>query len=552
MLTKKHNYILCIFLYLLVTTSHAQNLVKNPGFENIKSCPYYGHNLNWYAHDWWGFDTTDTGLFNTCGSSGLGGSPFTDLGIRYPKTGNGFASIMICPQGSDINARSYAQGFFINPLFKDSVYCISYWVSRATLVSDKTNRASKNVDAFINDTILNWNNGIGRCLLNFTPQIKCNYFLTDTINWMQVSGLYKAHGGEMHITIGNFNNYATTQFTSTASGYPRRVDYFLDDVSVTPFTLQKPNLGKDTVLCRQVYPYILTAPLGYDSILWSNGAVNTTTLNITQPGKYWVRCVANGCGSLTDTIVIKTQPLPKLKLRNDTALCKGKPLTITTNTGFLNYNWNTGATTASITVKYTGNYILTVQDACGLQKDTVHITYDSLPNLILNIGIDTNICRHETDVPLTITTQYNGLPNYNWSNGANTPNITISTGGQYWLTVNYKCGTLNSNTITVTDCPPDTSLSIWIPNSFTPNLDGTNDVWKPVYINQDITELYIYNRWGQKIFSGNLNNNYAWDGMYNNQPCEQGVYAYIITYKSAPPTKKTGEIQKTGVISLVR
>jgi gliding motility-associated-like protein len=558
---KNHTSFFCLLFLVVSLHISAQNLVKNPSFESIKSCPNNEDEFRWRINDWWGFDTSATNLFNTCGLPYGGGAPLTGIGYRTPHIGNGFAGLLMCAQAGYINYRDYAQGTFISALLKDSLYCVSYWVSRASggiywnpanQLFINSNAAGKNIDAYINDTLLNWNNGMGLNIVGFTPQIKNNTFIVDSINWTQISGIYKAHGGEMHITIGNFNDFSNTPLYTFRPGNLYRLDYFLDDVSVIPFTLSKPNLGRDTTLCLQNFPYTLTAPLGYDSVLWSNAAVNTQSINITQAGKYWVRCVANGCGSLTDTIVIKTPIIPKLLLRNDTTLCKGKQLTIKSNTVFTAYHWNTGATTPSITVTQAGTYILVAQHACGNQQDTVVIKYDSVPNLILNIGIDTNICHKDYVVPLVIKTTYTNLPNYNWSTGATTPDITVNTSSAYSMYVTYKCGTIHSNTIIVTACPPDTTLSIWIPNSFTPNGDGLNDAWRPVFINQDISELYIYDRWGQKLFNGNASNNYSWDGTFHNHICEQGVYAYIIIYQSASPAKRTGELQQTGVVNLIR
>jgi gliding motility-associated-like protein len=558
-LKKYFSFFYLLFLVISLATK-AQNLVKNPSFENITSCPTSQSLINIYMNDWWGLTGGGGPIYNTCGLPYASGSPLTELGYRPPRTGNGFVSLLTIGQAGFNNLREYAQGTFTSPLLKDSLYCVSYWVSRATngiVTSTNTiyagsNGAIKSIDAYINDTLLDWNNGLFNNLVGFTPQIKNNRFIIDTINWTRISGIYKAHGGEMHITIGNFNNFANTQLYTLWPGLLIRLDYFLDDVSVTPFALAKPNLGKDTTLCLQNFPFTLAAPLGYDTVRWSNGAINTQSINVTQAGKYWVRCTANGCGSLTDTIVIKTPIIPKLILRNDTTLCKGEILTIKSNAVFAAYHWNTGATTPSITVTQAGTYILVAQHTCGNQQDTVIIKYDSVPNLTINIGIDTNICNKGFSVPLLIKTTYTNLPNYNWSNGATTPNINVNTSGAYSMYVNYKCGTIHSNTIIVTACPPDTTLSIWIPNSFTPNGDGLNDEWKPVFINQDVSELYIYDRWGQKLFSGNISNNFSWDGTFHNHLCEQGVYAYIIIYQSSAPAKRTGEIQQTGVVNLIR
>lgn len=65
---------------------------------------------------------------------------------------------------------------------------------------------------------------------------------------------------------------------------------------------------------------------------------------------------------------------------------------------------------------------------------------------------------------------------------------------------------------------------IFIPNAFTPNGDGTNDI---LYIrgNVELVTFKIYNRWGENIFfSRDLN--YGWDGTYKGVPCPMEVYVY--------------------------
>jgi len=69
----------------------------------------------------------------------------------------------------------------------------------------------------------------------------------------------------------------------------------------------------------------------------------------------------------------------------------------------------------------------------------------------------------------------------------------------------------------------------WIPNTFTPNGDGLNDVFMPKGIGWLKYEFDIYNKWGQKIFSTDETVK-GWDGTYKGKPCEQDVYVYRITF----------------------
>lgn len=64
-----------------------------------------------------------------------------------------------------------------------------------------------------------------------------------------------------------------------------------------------------------------------------------------------------------------------------------------------------------------------------------------------------------------------------------------------------------------------------IPNAFTPNGDGLNNVFAPVCEGINDYTLTIYSRWGQVIHQSR---NGAWDGMYDGKPVPQGVYMYKI------------------------
>ncbi|MBS1651287.1 MAG: gliding motility-associated C-terminal domain-containing protein [Bacteroidetes bacterium] len=523
----------------------------NHSFESYNVCPYtVGYFNRWGVHNWWGFDTSFTGYYNGCYLSSFNGPgvPKNDMGNIFPKTGNAYVSIgALSFSQSHNNAREYIQGKFSQALLKDSLYCVSYLVNNCGFKK----RAINSLNAYINDTLLNWNNGYFTCLKNINPQIQCGRFLKDTAGWEQVCGIYKAKGGELYITLGNFKNDAQTQTIDIMPNNGVRIDYVLDDVSVSPFHLQKPNLGRDTILCPGALPFTLTAPLGYDSVVWSNGSKGQQLL-VNTPGKYWVKCIANGCGATYDTISITTFSLQSLKLPKDTILCKGQQITLTSNATFNAYNWSNGSTSNSIVVTKTGTYSLSVSDKCQTQSASIKIVFDSVPNIAISIGKDTTLCQNGYNTPYTISASPPTLPNFNWSTGQTQSAITVAQEGNYQLTVNYRCGSLKSNWISVYACPPDTTTAIWLPNSFSPDGNGLNDVWQPIYTNKEISLLKIYNRWGECVFTGTTNNKFTWDGTYKNEPCKQDVYAYIICYTSNGAAKKTITQTLSGNINLMR
>jgi gliding motility-associated-like protein len=92
-----------------------------------------------------------------------------------------------------------------------------------------------------------------------------------------------------------------------------------------------------------------------------------------------------------------------------------------------------------------------------------------------------------------------------------------------------------------------TAVYLITPNIFTPNNDGVNDNWYPILQNIVHLGLVIYNRWGDVVFSGD-ENNYTWDGNFQNRPCSDGTYFYVI--QAIGNDVKT--YQKKGFIQLFR
>ncbi len=88
---------------------------------------------------------------------------------------------------------------------------------------------------------------------------------------------------------------------------------------------------------------------------------------------------------------------------------------------------------------------------------------------------------------------------------------------------------------------------IYIPNIFSPNGDGQNDVFRLLGEQIASVHLQVYNRWGNMVFESN-DMSYAWDGMYQGKACEVGVYAWM-----AEIVMKNGtNLFRKGNVSLVR
>lgn len=100
-------------------------------------------------------------------------------------------------------------------------------------------------------------------------------------------------------------------------------------------------------------------------------------------------------------------------------------------------------------------------------------------------------------------------------------NDVIQYGQEYWSEVSPLRVTISES-------------KLEMPNAFSPNGDGINDIYKAKDGYQSLVEFhaYIFNRWGQKLFEW-TNPADGWDGKYNGKDVAQGVYFVLVKAKGA-------------------
>ena len=80
----------------------------------------------------------------------------------------------------------------------------------------------------------------------------------------------------------------------------------------------------------------------------------------------------------------------------------------------------------------------------------------------------------------------------------------------------------------------------YVPNAFTPNDSNSNDTFQPILatgVNLDEYRLLVYNRWQEIIFES-FDHNHAWDGTYQDQVVEVGVYFWTIEFKESKSSQR--------------
>jgi len=111
-------------------------------------------------------------------------------------------------------------------------------------------------------------------------------------------------------------------------------------------------------------------------------------------------------------------------------------------------------------------------------------------------------------------------------------------------TTSQGCYGTGKLTVTVYSTLPD----IFMPNAFTPNGDGRNDIFRPILVGISSLDFFrIFNRWGQLVYATTRNGD-GWDGTLGGRPQETGTFVYMVQGKDY-----TGKIHfKKGTFILIR
>jgi len=277
---------------------------------------------------------------------------------------------------------------------------------------------------------------------------------------------------------------------------------------------------------------------GGDTYLWSNGET-TATVILTQ-GTYDVTVTdAIGCTN-TDTITITELPNPVADF-SVSPDCAGQPIPFTNNSSpsTSNYVWDFGngststAPSPAESFSQGGNYTITLIVTDGGCADTATQTLEVYDQPIAAFtALPLRAVKDEDTVAFTNTSTGADLYSWDFGDGGTSndvePTHIYSEDGFYTVTLiaanQQGCidTATRTNYIEVYDKP-----ILWVPNAFSPNGDGENDVFYVYGSGYKEMYLTIFDRWGTQMFySENLLG--GWTGSFDGKVAEQGVYVYYI------------------------
>ena len=252
-----------------------------------------------------------------------------------------------------------------------------------------------------------------------------------------------------------------------------------------------------------------------------------------QSTTYHVIATIGKC-SAARNINVKVVPYPNAYAGKDTTICFPSSIQLHATGGSI-YNWvptaflnNPQSANPISTPQQSIKYTVQVNDILGCPKPTYSSVIVTVEKIVADAGpSDTSIVQNQ---PLQLNGT--GAQYYLWSpsTGLNNPDISnpvalLTESQQYILQVESEAGCKGQDTINVTVYKIKPGL--YVPDAFTPNGDGKNDIFRPVPIGiKTLNYFKVYNRLGQLIYSTNIQEQ-GWDGTFKGSPQDAGVFVWI-------------------------
>jgi gliding motility-associated-like protein len=324
------------------------------------------------------------------------------------------------------------------------------------------------------------------------------------------------------------------------------------------------NAGNDITICEGInstinilsngnsFSWIPSAGLNNSSIQNPSASPNATT-------KYYVTASAGIC-TATDSVNIIVNAAPIANPGVDTSICLGKSIQLN-GSGGNNFLWSPSTylndadindplvTQPANTISY--HLVVTDVNGCRSLNDN-SVTVTITPTAKIFAGNDTAVVIGQPLQLNAIDINNSGFTQYTWSppTGLNDPYINdpvanITGDITYTIVASTPDGCEGADTISI---KAYAFSDIFVPNAFTPNGDGRNDLLRAVLIGiKEFKYFAVYNRYGQQIFYSN-NPSAGWDGKVNGTPQNTNTFVWM-----AAGTDYNGNaIFRKGTVVLIR
>jgi gliding motility-associated-like protein len=438
---------------------------------------------------------------------------------------------------------------------------VIYYSIDSGVTYQSNNGAFSNVVCGMYYVVIKDENG---CDTTFTVEVQ-NIILT----WLHAvtgeEGICEDSTALIPVNVDNFNNVAdfhlklsfnadNLQCEGFTNVHPQLVDSltgWVDQVagvinlawnSPLPVTFTQPETVAELVFTTQ--------NPGQGELAWYTGATES----------YFTNASGNPIPAEFSTGQVTIYEPPQIILDQSKTVCTGQFVSImsiaTGNQNPISYRWiyPTGDTSSndpfffSVSQADAGLYTLLATDRVGCtDQKSIELIVSENPVAAFH-GTDT-LEIHAGDMLDAGT----GLSSYLWNTGDSTESIVINVEGKYKVEMVSQAGCLGSDSVYVKLTSEEIpEFDIYVPNAFSPNGDGINDIFQIKFPNSTFniqhSTLSIFDRWGGEVFSEEGVSS-GWDGKKAGKDCPGGVYVYKIVFEL---DGVTGNQERVGTVMLVR
>lgn len=261
------------------------------------------------------------------------------------------------------------------------------------------------------------------------------------------------------------------------------------------WTMKKEVSPQDTGLEREICAGTRTvldaSEWNGNAYLWSTGQT-TPSIEVSQAGEYPVN-IYGVCHTLTQTFEVSLLPAPEFTVPHTFSICDGETaqVNLLTDDAVL---WSDGETGSIRTIGAGGPFGFTVTRGDCSEAGVLHVQNTPLPVIKLPT-FEFSICEGNSVV---VSPVFEHADSLSWSDGSTKDFIRIDKESSIWVKAVNDCGSVEKQINVIEEechCP------LFLPNAFTPNQDGINDLFKattPCHLKE--FELIIFNRWGAEVF----------------------------------------------------
>lgn len=268
----------------------------------------------------------------------------------------------------------------------------------------------------------------------------------------------QAGPGITGVAAGTTQSGSISQTPVSSSSTAQDVTYFIsasggtcsngqDTVTITVQPGSVANITGATSICTGQSTTLSVNPLPSSQVLWSTGS-SANSITVNSSGTFSV-AISNGNCISRDTVTVTQSAQLNPVITESGSLCGSGSVTLTAETGYDTYSWNTGASTPSINVTTAGQYSVTVtKSGCSGSA-----SYDVAQQSSLDLSVITTppTCQGQANAAAELVITYNGPFTVSWSTGATGQLLTDVLPGNYSYNIQYGNNCSISGNVSIPD-----------------------------------------------------------------------------------------------------